>query len=133
MMTSNNAIADDEILYRSVRAEEIDVADGKIVRLSSQAFNDRSGAISFDRAKLTTAEQTRKNSTDLVLGITARDARAIQSVTHNNIRYQIEVLPAPLPDNPAHAIARGIPPLEGSGFKKLKTALAGLKGKAQLL
>lgn len=122
MDTEENYVADEEILYRSVRVSDCTWQDGQI-EISSQAFNDASREISVNRAKLRPADETRLSPTDGVVRLIAREVRDIQSVTFNGQVYQIDVRPAPIPDNPSHALIIGVPALENTPFKKLKTAL----------
>ena len=125
-----DAVTDEEILYRSVMQEQYKIAADGAVTLHSVAFGDRSCRISFDRAKLRTAEQARKQPDQAIFAIRAGDARAIQGVVMNLQPYRVEVSADPLPENPAHALVQALPQspdtpeLSGEGFKKLQRELA---------
>jgi len=131
MNSSDDAVSDDEILYRSVRERDIlRDENGTILRIASPAFNDRVREVSLDRAKFRTPEECRFRPSDTVVSLRAGDIRAITDIVHGGQQYQIEVRPDPIlnhpefPDNPAHSVVVGSPNLTQSAFEKLKKALA---------
>ena len=97
-----DGVADEEILYRSVRQDQYQ-SEGGIIRLHSTAFADRSQRISFDRATLRTADEARKDSSQAVFAVTAKEVRGIKDVVINETVYRVDVIASPLADNPAHA------------------------------
>jgi|GEM_PF-4210527 len=131
MNSSDDAVSDDEILYRSVRESDIlRDENGIILRIASPAFNDRVREVSLDRAKFRTSEQSRFRASDTVVSLRAGDIRAITDIVHGGQQYQIEVRPDPIlnhpefPDNPAHSVVVGNPHLTKQAFEKLKPILA---------
>lgn len=130
-------VLDDETLYRSVpighnlyRTDP----DGRW-RLSSQAFNDRTKEPSVDRAALCDNDPTRSQfrSTDGVVKVYAKEVRSISGISGSGgetaghtVIYDIDVVPVPLPENPAHAVIKPSPAYKsGSVFKRVLEALAG--------
>jgi hypothetical protein len=116
-------VADDEILYRSVRRDQIiPVAGG--VRPSSQAFTDRHMEISVDRAKLRDHDpyQSQMSPTDAVVSLRVSDVRGTLPARPE---YAIDVRPDPLPENPAHALIYAQPQFANqSVFRRLRERLA---------
>ena len=123
-----DVVADEEILYRSVRQDQYQ-SEGGVIRLHSTAFADRSQRISFDRALLRTADEARKDSSQAVFAVTAKEVRGIKDVVINETAYRVDVIASPLADNPAHAHVEAFrpnktaPELSQTGFKKLQRAL----------
>lgn len=132
-------VADDERLYRRVRADWAPLKDGAR-RISSQAFNDTGRKPSVDRASLRTSpDETKIDATDGVASLEARQVRGIDSVIVNpnappddRRPYRVDVHPRPIPPfgdagdvpNPAHAQIESDPAIDsGSRFNKLKDAL----------
>lgn len=116
---SDDFVQDDEILYRRIpsgRNLYKRKADGKI-EISSQAFTDREQRVSVDRAILcnNNPEYTLGSDSGGVISLIAREVRSIDELTRNdqkgNIiqKFKIDVEPAPLPDNLAHAEIYAIP------------------------
>src|SRR5438270_12008374 len=108
MAPDPDRVADDEELYRSIRAEYLTTESG-VLRARSEAFGDRGQRVSVDRALLVDNDprRTRKGPSCAVarlltaavrLTIPQRAANGQQIGT-----YVIDVIPDPLPDNPAHA------------------------------
>lgn len=127
-------ISDEEKLYRSVRASEI-IRDssGHVIRVSSQAFGDRTREISVDRATLREHDprRVRKSPTDAVAELIAGEVRGIRSLIHRDAQgqeiglYTIDVRPNPLPGNAAHALIYADPRFASrSLFKRLQERLA---------
>ncbi len=123
-------IADDELLYRAVRAQYV-ARDGGALRLRSQAFFDRRLRPSVDRAlpRNNDPSETRFNTTDSVVSITAESVRTIRA-TRNDAKgnliqeYVADVEPVPLPDNLAHAEIFGRPPFDNEKvFRRICEAL----------
>lgn len=135
----SDAVTDDEFLYRCVFYGGGYQIDGKIARVSSQAFTDRNQCPSVDRAKLCGCDPTwtQKDVKNGVVSLIAIDVRMIDTVVQRSDKgeiirtYKIDVCPAPivdkpnLPDNPAHAEIRPTPEYQSkSVFKKLLERLA---------
>lgn len=136
-------VADDEILYRRVpRIEGLYViqADG-VVKVSSQAFSDRSFRPSVDRAELCHYDprKTQHELSDGVVSVVTRNVRSIDAVVQNDTdgkpiqAFSVDVEHVPilnhstLPDNPAHAEIFMNPPCPNkSVFRKLVERLAQL-------
>jgi hypothetical protein len=131
-------VADEEVLYRRVLVGQnhYKLVDGSL-RVSAQAFSDRKGAPSVDRAVLLGHDprRARRSETDGVVGVVARDVRGLDVSKQGNpvIRYRIDVHPDPIPEsadqpaNPAHAEIRPAPPIESDNvFRRLRQALAEL-------
>lgn len=130
-------VLDDETLYRSVPIGQNlyrTDPDGRW-RLSSQAFNDRTREPSVDRATLCGDDPTRSQfrSTDGVVKVYAKEVRSISGISgsgggaaRRTVTYDIDVVPAPLAENPAHAVIKPSPAYKsGSVFKRVLEALAG--------
>ncbi|GAC1647971.1 MAG: hypothetical protein NVS4B12_16080 [Ktedonobacteraceae bacterium] len=116
---SDDFVHDDEILYRRILAGRNLYkwkADGTI-EISSQAFTDREHRVSVDRAILcnNNPEYTLGNKLGGVVSLITREVRNVDDLTRNdqkgNIaqRFKIDVEPAPLSDNTAHAEIYAIP------------------------
>jgi hypothetical protein len=121
----SDPVADDEILYRSVRRDQIVPVEGG-VRPSSQAFTDRRMEVSVDRAKLRDHDphQSRMSATDAVVSLRVAD---IRGTLPGRPAYAIDVRPDPLPENPAHAVIYAQPQFANqSVFRKLRDRLAWL-------
>jgi len=109
-------VADEEVLYRRIQPIHLKHERSK-VRLSSQAFADKSWRPSVDRACLIGNDpaQARQHESDLVVSISARQVREIHTVVQQNAqgeeiqRHAIDVEPVPLEYNPAHAEIFGTP------------------------
>src|SRR5690348_10976785 len=95
-------VADDEILYRSVRRDQIVPVEGGM-RPSSQAFTDRQMEVSVDRAMLRDHDprKSQMNPTDAVVSLLVSDVRG---TLPGRPEYAIDVRSDPLPENPAHAL-----------------------------
>jgi hypothetical protein len=129
-------VTDEERMYRSARASEVlHDASGRPVRVSSQAFGDRSQQVSVDRAVRCDHNPhfTQKSPSDAVVELIAREVRAIRSLVQRDEQgrevglYTIGVRPDPLPDNAAHAVIYPDPQFASrSVFKRLQEQLAQL-------
>lgn len=88
-----------------------------LIEISSQAFTDREHRVSVDRAILcnNNPEYTLGNGSGGVVRLIAREVREVNELTRNdqkgNViqRFKIDVEPAPLPNNIAHAEIYAIP------------------------
>ncbi len=123
-------IADHELLYRSVqlRNENFHRERDGMLRISSQAFADRSKEPSLYRHRLCAAppqsNPPRLNSADAVAGLQASAIRGSGPLEHANTHYAIDVRSEP-EDHPAHAVVFALPQFpNNSSFKRLKEALA---------
>lgn len=130
---ANDVVSDDELLYRSVSRDlrGYSVTEST-VRISSQAFSDRSRCPSVDRAKIRDhkPEFTLKSPNDGVVGLIAKDVRGIAE-TQNDSKgqpicvYKIDVFPRPTEENPSHAQIEPSPEYKNSTpFKKVLEKLA---------
>lgn len=136
----SDAVADDELLYRCIFfGRDCYQIDGKIARVSSQAFTDRKQSPSVDRAKICgfAPTWTQKDVKDGVISLLTTEVRMIDTIVTRNDKgkiictYKIDVYPAPivdepnLQDNPAHAEIRPTPEYQSrSVFRKLLERLA---------
>ncbi len=116
---SDDFVHDDEILYRRIPAGRNlykRKADGTI-EISSQAFTDREHRVSVDRAILcnNNPEHTLGNKPGGVVSLVAKEVRNVEGIVRNDPKgvvtqqFKIDVEPAPLPDNSAHAEIYAIP------------------------
>ncbi|SRR6266851_9583878 len=116
---SDDFVYDDEILYRRILAGRKLYkfrTDGTI-EISSQAFSDRELRVSVDRAKLcgNNPKYTLGDKPGGVVGLVARDVRNLDNLARNDQRgdilqrFRVDVEPAPLPGNDAHAEIYAIP------------------------
>jgi hypothetical protein len=127
---ASDRIADEELLYRRVLRDHLVREDGAL-RISSQAFADRSMQPSVDRAELCDHDPrwTQQEPTNGVLSLLAADVRGTLPQRDERGRetgvYAIDVKPDPLPDNPAHALIYAEPPFATrSVFRRLLERLA---------
>jgi hypothetical protein len=130
-MSGADLVVDDEQLYRRVPIRFIQGLPDGTLRATSQAFADRTFETSVDRARFCPngPRDTRRDPTDGVLSLLAgavrtpleqRDAKG--SVIGS---CDIDVLPAPLPENAAHAVIVITPPCPPDRlFRKLCARLA---------
>src|ERR1043166_8799966 len=118
-------VADDEWLYRSVRREHL-ISENGVLRATSEAFGDRSQRVSVDRAALVDHDprRSRKSETDAIAGLLT--ARVRGSLPRRDAQgqeigvYVIDIIPEPLPENPAHAVIYADPAfVPANHFKKL--------------
>lgn len=137
---SNDIVSDDELLYRCIFFESnCHQRQGSIVKISSQAFNDRNMTPSVDRAYLCNHNPayTQKNEKDGVISLITHDVRMIDRVVQNDSKgnpiftYKIDVYPRPiinhpeLLDNLAHAQIEPTPHYKNKSiFRKLLERLA---------
>jgi hypothetical protein len=127
-------VADDELLYRRVPDNpQYYSLESDGLKVSRQAFSDRNMQISVDRANLCDHTPTWTQADDKTSGVVslvAGEVRHIDDVTFNaqgreTFVYRVDVLPMPLPENPAHAEIRTDPALESKNtFRRLMTSLA---------
>jgi hypothetical protein len=137
---SDNFVHDDEILYRRIPAGRKLYkykTDGTI-EISSQAFTDREFRVSVDRAVLcgNNPKHTLGNEPGGVVSLVTKDVRNVDDLVRNDSRgnvvqqLKIDVEPAPLLNNPAHAEIYAIPtftPVDSKGaFHRLYRRLARL-------
>src|SRR5689334_2429025 len=87
-MSSDNALPFDdigaeELLYRSVMAKLVVIEGNTIIRLSADAFADRSYEASVDVAsiRMFRPELTRMSPTDAVVSLLASEARSVGPIT----------------------------------------------------
>lgn len=109
------------------------------VRISSQAFSDRSMRPSVDREAICGSPTVTQNEPDNgVLRLIAREVRAISAATNDAkgkpvLTHLVDVHPDPLPAtgntaaNPAHAEVRAAPVIESNAtFRRILERLARL-------
>jgi hypothetical protein len=130
MVPDPDQVADDEELYRSIRPEYLTTESG-VLRARSEAFGDRSQRVSVDRALLIDNDPRRARRSEgaavanllasaVRVKIPQYDAKGREIGT-----YTIDVLPDPLPDNPAHAVIYANPAFASANhFRKLREHLA---------
>ena len=122
-------VEDGEMLYRSVRSDHTE-EEGNSRRASSQAFADRSQRISFNRARLRSAEETRFSPDQAVFAVTAREVRGIKGIITGATTREVEVYFSPLSENTSHCHVSPSDPeghetvLPKSGFDRLKREIA---------
>jgi hypothetical protein len=125
----DECVGADEVLHRSVRREWAVFRGGKLT-LTSQAFNDTGLKPSVDRAKMRSAEESKRGPTDGICSLIADEVRGITTVLHQQSKmpYEVDVKWRPiLPENPAHAQIEVEPEFENkTRFNKLKDALCRL-------
>ena len=140
-------IADEELLYRAVRPNEIVRGHNGTIEIKPQAFDDRKNRPSVDRAHMVNyaPERTRDffGPEQGVLSLYAYQVRAISPLSDFDekgkpiIGPQVDVEPAPImkpPVNLAHAEICGKPHIEKAGlFKRLRLSLAREAAKNQSL
>lgn len=122
----------DEILMRSVKRGDIEIAsDGKITRLSREAFADRTMKVSVDREKLRTPDQTRMSTSDVVVSLSAAEAVSCGPIEYSGSddkpasTHVVIACENSIPGNDAHALVCGKPQFTArSAFDKLKKHLA---------
>jgi|SRR5579883_1192476 len=106
-------IQDEELLYRRISAGRGLYAFGEegTIEISSAAFSDREFRISMDRAKLCGNDPgyTLRGEKGGVVGLFVGEIRNIEGLARNDQKgraiqqFSIDVKPAPLENNPAHA------------------------------
>jgi hypothetical protein len=139
----NDFIDNDEILYRRIPAwceKSYEIQEDGTIKIDRSAFFDRGMKISVDRAKLcnNNPRYTLGNQVGVVVSLVAgqvRKADEEEDLTRNDskgnpIQFRIDIEPAPLPTNPAHAQIFSIPEFvkadNGKTFRKLTRYLARL-------
>ncbi len=136
-MAEGDSVADDETLYRAIQNEGKEqgwhVDQDGVLRFTEAAFLDPEGKPSVDRARLLDGDpaKAQKHSSDGVVALLARDVRAIDEPRRDKKgrqvgRFEIDVLPDPLPDNPAHAVVTADPPPGSNPQRRIRDALARL-------
>ena len=126
-MIDDNFVDDGELLYRRIPAGRKLYKyriDGTI-EISSQAFTDRQFRVSVDRAALcgNNPRHTLGNVPGGVVGLVCREVRNLDDLARNDQkgaiiqRFRIDVEPAPLPENLAHAEIYAIPPFTDADSK----------------
>lgn len=133
-------VDDDETLYRRLSAGRklYNYKTDGTIKISSMAFTDREYKVSVDRAKLCNNNPmyTKGDEPGGVVSLVARDIRSINELTRNDPKgrpikhFKIDVKPAPVQGNPAHAEIYAIPEStdadEGGAFHRLCKRLARL-------
>lgn len=129
-------VEDDELLFRRVehRGPGYQLRANREPRISSQAFTDRKMEPSLDRATLCGGpESTQGEQSNGVVRLVARMIREINAVEQRDPKgkveftYKFDVVPVPLPQNPAHAEVHAAPAYRSkSGFRRLLEQLAWL-------
>jgi hypothetical protein len=141
----NDLIDNDEILYRRIPAcrNDYTIKNDESIEISRFAFLDREMKISVDRAKLcnNNPRYTLGNEVGVVVSLVAGQVRNIEDVTRNDSkgrvtkRFKIDIEPAPLPSNPAHAQIFSVPEFvkadNKTAFRQLTRLLASLAEKGQ--
>jgi hypothetical protein len=132
-------VGDDELLYRRI-PYQIEQSffysrspDG-VVRVSSSAFADRNRRISVDRAQLRDFDpaKTQLTDNDGIVELLTKTVRALSVSTNDKdgrpfLQHLLDVLPAPLPENVAHAEIIADPEIvKDSTFRRLREQLARL-------
>lgn len=118
-MIPEDFVRDDEHLYRRIPADRKlykQKADGTL-EISSLAFSDRAYRVSVDRAILCNNDPKHTLGTESggVVSLLAREIRNVDDLTRNDQKgnatqkFKIDIAPAPLSDNPAHAEIYAIP------------------------
>lgn len=137
---SEDFIDNSEILYRRIATGRnlYKIKNDGMIEISSGAFSDREFRISVDRAKLcnNNPRYTLGNEPGVVVSLVARQVRNIDNLTRNDAKgkpiqqFKIDVEPAPLPSNSAHAEIFAIPAFteadEGAAFYRLRRRLSRL-------
>jgi len=123
----DDRVADDELLYRRVLAEDMPLVEGGC-RISSQAFTARDKEPSVDRAVLRNhcPELTQEDPSFGVISVRAGQVRSItlrvrSASGQDEEVHPFDVRPKPTEQNPAHAeIFIAHPSFQSrSGFEKL--------------
>lgn len=111
-----DGVADNELLYRAVRNSDLKKdTGGQIIGFGSQSFSDRIMQPSVDRAHMVGFDP--QHSLEMqpqsagVVSVVASDVRHISPLSvmdkdRNPIgqKYDVDIKPAPLDENPAHAV-----------------------------
>ena len=143
MTAGRDRVADDEELYRRVREKVpghtcFRLEGGQVLFLHS-AFNDVSNQPSVDRAKLRQFDphRTRLTQEDGIVALQTAAIRQLGPVPRYDNRQKplpgsvVDVLPAPVLRNCAHALVVTAPPLTGkNALKRLKEGLVRLANDA---
>lgn len=105
------------------------------LRLHTAAFNDKARMPSVDRSSLLNGDPHRAKTqpTQGVVGLVVGEVRRVGTVTRTDPKgnvvetHQLDVVPDPLPDNPAHALITHTPEFQSNRpFDRLKESLARL-------
>ncbi|MBP0631978.1 hypothetical protein [Cupriavidus sp. AcVe19-1a] len=131
-----DVIDDTEIVYRRVPNDPMffRIEEGRL-RLTSAAFNDKAKRPSVDRSSLLNKDPQRAKTatTQGVVGLVVGEVRRVDKVTRTDVNgnvvetHQLDVIPDPLPDNPAHALVTHSPEFKSNRpFDRLKESLARL-------
>ncbi len=125
----NSPVENTEILYRSVRKNEIVYQSNDSYVISSSAFNDKKMQPSVDRAVLQNNDPSisrRFSPTDCVVFLKAAEVRE-EKIEKPGINYALDIKSDPLEENLAHAIIVPAPEYKNNNaFKKVKESLARL-------
>jgi hypothetical protein len=137
---SDDFVANSEILYRRIAADRklYTIKNDGIIKILSLAFSDRELKVSVDRAKLcnNNPRHTLGKEAGVVISLVAEHVRSIDDLTRNDSKgksiqqFKIDVEPAPLPNNLAHAEICAIPEFteadKGGAFHRLCQRLSRL-------
>lgn len=142
MTNGIDTVDDDELLYRRIRSIVAGqtcfrVENGRVV-FTVAAFLDRHKKPSVDRAKLQGFEphRSRQSIDDGIVELIAVRIRAIGIVHQRDSagrvvsEHVVDVVPAPIENQPAHAEVITRPAIGGKAFERLKEALARLATEA---
>jgi hypothetical protein len=136
----NDLVDDNEIVYRRVIFDPqcFVLEESKKLIVTASAFRDRNHQPSVDRAILCDNDPHHTQGVDKRNGVVlliASEIRAIADVIKYDgdrpaVVYEIDVVPAPLIDNVAHAEVRAHPTISSSKvFRRLQQGLAMLANK----
>lgn len=127
MSDPHSPVADDEVLFRSVRPGEVRPQPDGSLQLSSQAFADKQRQPSVDREILRTCPcESRKGPKDFIFVVVAGEVRKAAGEARDKkglpTMYPVNVQPDPFPeeapDNASHAlIVPEMPPATKSWAK----------------
>jgi hypothetical protein len=134
----SDVVQDTEVLYRRIPADRdlYTLREDGSIEVHSSAFSDREFRISVDRAKLCgyNPRYTLRGEKGGVVSLLARDVCNTEGLTRNDQQgraiqhFAIEIDPAPLENNSAHAEIYAIPPFtradRKSAFRRLCQRLA---------
>jgi hypothetical protein len=135
-------ITDDEFLYRCLFSgmDMYKFRPNGTLEITSQAFADREGRASVDRAKLCN-NNPRHTLVDPMGGVVSVLAGEVRSITNADITrnnrggpFKVEVKHVPLSENDAHSEIYTIPPFTDADkktYRRLRVALAQLAEKRQ--
>ena len=138
-------VDNDEVLYRRVanKLNYYEIKNDGTIEISRLAFSDREMKIPVDRAKLcnNNPRYTLGNEAGVVVSLVAGRIRNINDLARKDSKgrpiqhFTIDIEPAPLPTNPAHAQIFSIPEFvkadNKTAFRQLTRYLSRLAEKGQ--